>query len=82
MLYVDGFKAFEIEYHSNLKYKNFTFYDFSDPGKISNSAEGRNWFIYNGEIKNNDLYYFNNSTITWLRNNCNETEIKDIYICD
>ncbi len=82
VLYVDGFKAFEIEYHSNLKYKNFTFYDFSDPGKISNSAEGRNWFIYNGEIKNNDLYYFNNSTITWLRNNCNETEIKDIYICD
>ena len=84
MLFVDGFEAFRIEYYSDMKYMNFSFYDLSNPSNIINLTDGRKWFIYTNEQRYNNRYYFNNSTINWLRENCvlmHDEGMEDIYLC-
>ncbi len=81
IIIVDGFEAFRIGYYSDLRYRNFSYLDISMPDKIIGSVEGRKWFLYTNEMEFNDKNYFNHSTISWLKEKCNKTEVENIFLC-
>jgi len=84
ILIVDSCETFKIMHYSNLTFTNLSFYSLYEYSRLINLTKGREWLIYYPELEYIDRYYFNNSIINNLRNNCvlSYPGPYRVYLCD
>ena len=79
----DGYYARNIEYYTTLRYHNYSFLELSNPGPIVSKEKlkfNRVWIVYNDDLRRNDRFHFDYSTIGWIEKNCEHVE-GGFYVC-